>query len=590
MDFVGCTGKEAEGAVRMLKILKNLGVYKWLVAMVFLLVFIQSMADLFLPTLMADIIDNGVVVGNVPYIWQIGGWMLAVSAFGAAAAVTASYFSSKAAMGMGRDVRRQVFTHVEQFSLQEFDEVGTASLITRTTNDITQVQQVVLVLLRMVVSAPIMLVGGLIMAISKDAKLSLVIIGAMPVLVISILFILKRGIPLFTVVQKRLDRLNLVLRENLTGIRVIRAFTREPQEQVRLEKANRELTDVSIRVNKIMAFLMPVMMLVMNLTVVAIIWFGGIRINNGAMQIGDLMAFIQYVMLIMFALVMASMMFIMIPRAAVSANRINEVLAMRPAFQDTGTQTADRERGTIAFEHVTFSYPGAEEPVLSDITFHAKAGETTAIIGGTGSGKSTLINLIPRFYEVSEGSIRVNGVDIRDASQDEIRSKIGFVPQKSTLFSGTVTDNIRFGKQDAEAHEIEHAATIAQADDFIQAMEDGYDTYVEQGGSNLSGGQKQRLSIARALIRKPDLYIFDDSFSALDFKTDSKLRAALADETKEATVLLIGQRVSSLMGADHIIVLEKGRIAGMGTHNELLETNKVYREIAESQLSEEEIA
>lgn len=579
-----------KGAASMLKILRNLKVYKWLVGMVFLLVFIQAMADLFLPTLMADIIDNGVVVGDVPYIWQIGGWMLAVSAFGAAASVAASYFSSKAAMGMGRDVRRQVFTHVEQFSLQEFDEVGTASLITRTTNDITQVQQVVLVMLRMVVSAPIMLVGGLIMAISKDARLSLVIIGAMPVLVVSILFILKKGIPLFTEVQKRLDRLNLVLRENLTGIRVIRAFTREPQEQVRLEKANRELTDVSIRVNKIMAFLMPVMMLVMNLTVVAIIWFGGIRINNGAMQIGDLMAFIQYVMLIMFALVMASMMFIMVPRAAVSANRINEVLAMRPAFQDLGTQTADRERGTLEFDHVTFSYPGAEEPVLSDITFRAKAGETTAIIGGTGSGKSTLINLIPRFYEVSAGSIRVNGVDIRDASQDEIRSKIGFVPQKSILFSGTVSDNIRFGKQDAEPYEIEHAAKIAQADDFIRSMEDGYDTYVEQGGSNLSGGQKQRLAIARALIRKPDLYIFDDSFSALDFKTDSKLRAALDKETAAATVLLIGQRVSSLMDADRIIVLEKGRIAGMGTHDELLRTNKVYREIAESQLSEEEIA
>ena len=574
----------------MIKILKNLNPYKWVVLAVVLLVFGQSIAELFLPTLMADIIDNGVVKGDIPYIWRIGGWMLLVSAIGAIAAVFASFYSAKAAMGMGRDLRHKVFKHVGQFSLQEFDEVGTASLITRTTNDITQVQQVVLVLLRMVVSAPIMLVGGLIMAISKDARLSLVIIGAMPVLVVSILFILKKGIPLFTEVQKRLDRLNLVLRENLTGIRVIRAFTREQEEQVRLEKANRELTDVSIRVNKIMAFLMPVMMLVMNLTVVAIIWFGGIRINNGAMQIGDLMAFIQYVMLIMFALVMASMMFIMIPRAAVSANRINEVLAMRPAFEDLGTQTADRERGTIAFDHVTFSYPGAEEPVLSDISFSAKAGETTAIIGGTGSGKSTLINLIPRFYEVSAGAIRVNGVDIRDASQDEIRSKIGFVPQKSILFSGTVAENIRFGKQDAEAHEIEHAAKVAQANDFIDAMEDGYDTYVEQGGSNLSGGQKQRLAIARALIRKPDLYIFDDSFSALDFKTDSKLRAALARETEEATVLLIGQRVSSLMNADRIIVLEKGRIAGMGTHEELLRTNKVYREIAESQLSEGEIA
>lgn len=574
----------------MLKILKNLRTYKWLVAAVFLLVFIQSMADLFLPTLMADIIDNGVVAGNVPYIWQIGGWMLLVSALGAAAAIASSFYSSKAAMGMGRDVRRQVFTHVEQFSLQEFDEVGTASLITRTTNDITQVQQVVLVLLRMVASAPIMLVGGLIMAISQDAKLSLVIVGAMPVLFFSILLILKKGIPLFTEVQRRLDRLNLVFRENLTGIRVIRAFTREEVEQIRLEKANRELTDVSIRVNKIMAFLMPVMMLVMNLTVVAIIWFGGIRINNGAMQIGDLMAFIQYVMLIMFALVMASMMFIMVPRAAVSAKRINEVLAMRPAFQDLGTASADRERGTLEFDHVTFSYPGAEEPVLSDISFKAKAGETTAIIGGTGSGKSTLINLIPRFYEASEGTIRVNGVDIREAPQNEVRSKIGFVPQKSVLFSGTVAENIRFGKQDADTAEIEHAARTAQADEFIQRLEEGYDTYVEQGGANLSGGQKQRLAIARALIRKPDIYIFDDSFSALDFKTDSRLRAALERETEAATVLLVGQRVSTMKNADRIIVLEKGRIAGMGTHEELLKTNKVYREIAESQLSEEEIA
>ncbi|MFD1863119.1 ABC transporter ATP-binding protein [Planococcus chinensis] len=574
----------------MLKILKNLRAYKWLVAAVFGLVFIQSMADLFLPTLMADIIDNGVVTGDVAYIWRIGGWMLLVSAVGAIAAIATSFYSSRAAMGMGRDVRRQVFTHVEQFSLQEFDQFGTASLITRTTNDITQVQQVVLVLLRMVASAPIMLVGGLIMAISQDAKLSLVIIGAMPVLFFSILLILKKGIPLFTEVQKRLDRLNLVFRENLTGIRVIRAFTREEAEKARLERANRELTDVSIRVNKIMAFLMPVMMLVMNLTVVAIIWFGGIRINNGAMQIGDLMAFIQYVMLIMFALVMASMMFIMVPRAAVSAKRINEVLAMRPAFEDLGTGTADREPGTLEFEGVSFSYPGAEEPVLSDISFRANAGETTAIIGGTGSGKSTLINLIPRFYEVSEGTIRVNGVDIREAPQNEVRSKIGIVPQKSVLFSGTVAENIRFGKPGANEADVEHAARVAQADEFIQRLDDGYATYVEQGGANLSGGQKQRLAIARALIRKPDIYIFDDSFSALDFKTDSRLRAALEAETERATVLLVGQRVSTMKTADRIIVLEKGRIAGMGTHEELLKNNKVYREIAESQLSEEEIA
>ena len=574
----------------MIKILKNLSPYKWIVLGVVALVFGQSIAELFLPTLMADIIDNGVVQGNIPYIWEIGVWMLLVSAIGALAAVFASYYSAKAAMGMGRDLRQKVFKHVGEFSLQEFDEVGTASLITRTTNDITQVQQVVIMMLRMVISAPIMLVGGVILAVSKDAQLSLVIIGAMPILAVSILLILKYGMPLFQQVQKQLDGLNLVVRENLTGIRVIRAFNRESQEKARLQKANRDLADVSIKVNKVMAFLMPVMMLVMNMTVVAVIWFGGIRINNGAMQIGDLMAFIQYVMMIMFALVMASFMFVMVPRAAVSARRINEVLDMQPAFQDDGTKKADRARGTLEFEDVTFYYPGAEEPALSNISFTAKPGEITALIGGTGSGKSTLVNLVPRFYEVTSGTIRVNGVDIREAPQQEVRSKIGFVPQKSMLFTGTIADNIRFGKQDATQNELDHAARIAQATEFIDQIDGGYAAEIEQGGSNLSGGQKQRLSIARALIRKPDVYIFDDSFSALDFKTDAKLRKALKDETKNATVLLVAQRVSTVVDADRILVLEKGQVVGMGTHEELLESNEVYREIALSQLSEEEIA
>lgn len=574
----------------MIKVLKNLSPYKWIVWGVVALVFAQSMAELFLPTLMADIIDNGVVKGDIPYIWKIGGWMLLVSAIGASAAVFASFYSSKAAMGLGRDLRQKVFKHVGQFSLQEFDEVGTASLITRTTNDINQIQQVTIMMLRMVISAPIMLVGGIIMAVSKDAKLSLVIIGAMPVLIVVILLILKYGMPLFQQVQKRLDGLNLVVRENLTGIRVIRAFNRETEEKARLQKANRELADVSIKVNKVMAFMMPTMMLVMNMTVVAVIWFGGIRISNGAMQIGDLMAFIQYVMMIMFALLMASFMFVMIPRAAVSAKRINEVLEMQPAFKDDGTAKADRSRGTLEFENVTFHYPGAEEPALSNISFTAKPGEITALIGGTGSGKTTLVNLVPRFYETNSGTIRVNGVDIREASQQEIRSKIGFVPQKSILFTGTIEENIRFGKQDASVEEIKQAASIAQATEFIDQIKGGYAAPIEQGGSNLSGGQKQRLSIARALIRKPDLYIFDDSFSALDFKTDAKLRKALKDETKNATVLLVAQRVSTVVDADRIIVLEKGKMVGMGTHKELLESNKVYREIALSQLSEEEIA
>ncbi len=574
----------------MIKLLKNLTTYKWAVLAVLILVFAQSMSDLYLPTLMADIIDKGVVTGDTAYIWKIGAVMLGITGLGALAAIAASYYSSKAAMGLGRDIRRKVFNHVERFTLQEFDQVGTASLITRTTNDITQVQQVVIMMLRMVVSAPIMFVGGLIMAVSKDAKLSLVIVAAMPVLVVSILLILWKGVPLFGQVQKRLDRLNLVLRENLTGIRVIRAFNRESQEKVRLTKANADLTDVSIKVNKIMAFLMPVMMLVMNLTVVGVIWFGGIRINNGGMQIGDLMAFIQYVMQIMFALVMASVMFVMIPRAAVSAKRINEVLEMEPTMVDAGTASADKERGTLVFDGVTFSYPGAEAPVLSDISFTARPGEITAVIGGTGSGKSTLVNLIPRFYDVTAGSIQVNGVDSQAVPQEELRSKIGFVPQKALLFTGTIADNIRFGKEDATDEEIRHAAHVAQATDFIERMPDRYDSMIEQGGSNVSGGQKQRLSIARALVRKPDIYVFDDSFSALDFKTDATLRKALKQETEDATVLIVAQRVSTVMDADQIIVLEEGRIAGIGTHDELYETNEVYQEIVKSQLSEEEIA
>ena len=574
----------------MIKILKNLSVYKWIVLVVLGLIFLQSMADLYLPTLMADIINKGVVAGDKPYIWKIGSLMLLVSAFGMGASIAASYFSSKAATGLGRDLRRKVFTHVEGFSLQDFDKIGTASLITRTTNDITQIQQVVIMLLRMVASAPIMFIGGVIMAVSKDAKLSLVVLATTPILIGTVLFIMNKGIPLFKKVQKRLDYLNLVLRENLTGIRVIRAFNREKLEQERLQKANKDLTDVSIKVNKIMAFMMPLMMLMMNLTVVAVIWFGSIRIDHGGMQIGDLMAFIQYVMQIMFALVMASMMFVMIPRAAVSANRINEVLELEPTFLDQGNVKADKERGTLEFEHVTFNYPGAEEPVLSDITFKAKAGEVTAIIGGTGAGKSTLVNLIPRFYDVSKGVIRINGVDLREVSQEEVRSRIGYVPQKAMLFSGTITENIRFGKENATQAEIEHAAEIAQAADFIEKMENCYETTISQGGTNVSGGQKQRLSIARALVRKPDIYIFDDSFSALDYKTDAKLRAALKDETMESTVIIVAQRVSTVLHADRIIVLDKGVIAGMGTHKDLLEGNEVYREIVESQLSEEEIA
>lgn len=574
----------------MIKILKNLSAYKWIVIAIFSLVFIQSLSELFLPTLMADIIDNGVVPGNLEVIWKIGGIMLIVTAISALAAVAASYFSSTAAMGLGKDIRRKVFKHVEGFALQDFDKVGTASLITRTTNDITQIQQVVLMTLRMVLTAPIMFAGGLIMALSKDVKLSLVIVATMPILVVAIVIIFKKGLPLFQTVQKKLDRLNLVLRENLTGIRVIRAFNREKDEQARLGHANEELRDVSIKVNRLMAFLMPTMMLVMNLTIVGVIWFGGVRIESGNMQIGDLMAYIQYVTMIMMSLLMASILFVMIPRAAVSANRINAVLEMEPTEMVEGTKKADKETGTVEFQNVTFHYPGAEEPALTNINFKANRGETTAIIGGTGSGKTTLVNLIPRFYDVTSGHIRINGVHIQEATQEEVRSKLGLVPQEALLFSGTVKENLRFGKQNATEEEIKHAARIAQAEDFIMSMEEGYEAKISQGGANLSGGQKQRLSIARALIRKPDIYIFDDSFSALDYKTDANLREALEDETKNATVIIVAQRVSTVMDADQIIVLDHGKIAGIGKHEELYENNEVYREIVESQLSEEESA
>lgn len=557
---------------------------------IFGLIFTQAMTDLYLPTLMGDIVDNGIILEDIPYIWKIGGLMLLVAAVGVAVSVTASYYSSKVAMAFGRDIRRKVFKHVEEYSLQEFDEFGTASLITRTTNDITQIQQVLLMMLRMVIMAPLMLIGGAIMAISKDAKLSLTILVILPFLVGAIVLVLKKAMPLFKLVQEKLDKLNLVMRENLTGVRVIRAFDKEDEEQDRLKKANFNLTDVSIRVNKIMAFMMPIMMLLMNLTIVAVIWFGGIRIDSGGMELGDLMAFVQYIMQIMFALIMASMMFVIIPRGAVSANRINAVLELKASTPEEGQKKADLKKGLLEFKNVTFHYPGAEEPALTDVNFTAKPGEVTAIIGGTGAGKSTLINLIPRFYEISSGTIRVNGVDIKDTTQEEVRSRIGLVPQQALLFTGTIAENIRYGKEDATDQEIEHAIHIAQADDFISESKDGLDTLIEQGGTNVSGGQKQRLSIARALVRKPDIYLLDDSFSALDFKTDANLRKALKEETTESTLLIVAQRVSTVVDADQIIVLDKGHVVGIGKHDELVKTNKVYQQIVESQLGEGESA
>lgn len=577
----------------MIKLFRNLKPYRWVVAAVLVLVFFQTLSELYLPTLMADIVDKGVVTGDTPYIWRVGGLMLLVALGGMICSVAASFYSSKAATGFGKLLRGKVFKHASNFSLEEFDKIGTASLITRTTNDINQVQQVLIMMLRMMVMAPMMCLGGILMAVSKDATLSLILVVILPVLALTIWLIARKGLPLFKAIQKKIDKLNLVMRESLTGIRVIRSFNRTDYESKRFDEANLDLTDTSIKVNKIMAFMMPVMMLVMNLSSVAIIWYGGLRIEAGHMQVGDLMAFLQYAMQIMFSLVMVSMMFVMIPRAAASAVRINEVLDMEPIIKDTVTgkkPSQAGQRGLVEFDNVSFSYPGAEQPAIQNISFTAKPGQVTAIIGGTGSGKSTLISLIPRFYDVQEGSVRVGGVDIRGLTQEELRSKIGFVPQKAVLFSGTISENIRYGKEDASDDEVRHAAQTAQASEFIGNMEEGFNSLIAQGGTNVSGGQKQRLSIARALVRPAEIYIFDDSFSALDFKTDAKLRAALKQETKESTVMIVAQRVSTVLDADQIIVMNESQIVGIGNHAELMETCEVYQEIVRSQLSEEEIA
>jgi ATP-binding cassette subfamily B multidrug efflux pump len=430
------------------------------------------------------------------------------------------------------------------------------------------------------------------MALSKDAKLTLILAVSLPILVLAIVIIAKSGIPLFKAMQVKLDNLNRVLRENLTGIRVVRSFNKVEHEKKRFNEANWDLTETAIKVNKIMAAMMPIMMVVLNLSTVAIIWFGSIRISNGHMQVGDMMAFIQYAMQIMFSFIMLSMMFVMIPRASVSAVRINEVLETVADINDPSSPKLpdENKNGFVEFQNVTFSYPGAEMPAISDISFSMKPGEVTAIIGGTGSGKSTLISLIPRFYDIDSGNILVDGVDIRGMTQERLRQKIGFVPQKSVLFTGTISENIRYGKENASAEEVEQAAKIAQATEFITNMPDGFDAVIAQGGTNISGGQKQRVSIARALVRKPEIYIFDDSFSALDFKTDANLRAALKKETRDSSLLIVAQRVSTIMDADQIIVLDNGRISGIGNHKELMETSSVYREIVMSQLSEEEIA
>ncbi|QUH25740.1 ABC transporter ATP-binding protein [Serpentinicella alkaliphila] len=575
----------------MFKLVKFLKPYRLSVIAALLLIFLQALSELFLPTLMANIVDIGIVNGDTPYIIKLGGQMLIIALVGTSCAILSSYLSAKAALSFGRDLRSAIFRRAEDFSLNEFDKIGTSSLITRTTNDITQVQHLVIMSLRLMARAPMMAIGGIVMAFTRDAKLSLTIVFIIPLISLGIVVVGKRVTPLFRLVQTKLDKLNHVVRENLTGVRVIRAFNKENHERTRFDEANHDLTNTTLKVNKLMAALMPVMSLTLNFATIAVIWFGAIRINSGTMQVGDLMAFIQYVMQIMFALIMVSMMFVMIPRASASAVRINEVLETIPEIKDTNNFIeANKQDGLVEFNDVTFSYPGAEEPTLKNITFRAEPGKFTAIIGGTGSGKSTLLNLIPRFYETNSGIILVDGINIKDLTQKTLRNKIGFVPQKSVLFSGTVLDNIKHGKENATFDEIQEACEIAQATEFIYNMKEGFESVISQSGTNLSGGQKQRLSIARALVRKPEIYLFDDSFSALDFKTDARLRAALINQTKKATLIIVAQRVSTIIDADQIIVLDKGEITAIGNHKQLLNSCDVYREIVSSQLSEEEIA
>ncbi|MFS0612026.1 ABC transporter ATP-binding protein [Lederbergia ruris] len=564
-------------------VFRHLKTYSWQIGAVIILTLAGILLELLLPTLMANVVDIGIVNGDISYIVKVGLWMIVAALVAVLITIGVSYFASKTAQGFGRDVRKSLFVQVEDFSLQAFDKIGPASLITRSTNDVKQVQDVLNMVLRMMTRAPLMLVGGIILAVTRDPGLSLVFLGALPILVIVIFIISRKAIPLFVSLQKKTDRLNLIVRENLTGIRVVRAFNKVDFEKSRFNQANEDFRDTGIKVNQMMAVLFPIMMIIMNFTNIAIVWFGAIRIDEGMMQVGNLMAFLQYAMMILMSLVMLSMGFIMIPRAQASVKRINEVLAMEKEIEDPQTVKTTQSHGYVEFRDVSFRYEGAKKPVLRHLSFQAKPGETTAIIGSTGAGKSTLLKLIPRFYDPEEGEIVIDGVDAKDMSQAELRQKIGYVPQKAILFSGSIAENLQFGKEQATEEEMKEALEIAQASDFVFKQEEGLHAKVEQGGANFSGGQKQRLSIARALIRKPEIYLFDDSFSALDYKTDAKLRVGLSHIQENSTIIMVAQRVSTVMQADQIIVLNDGKIAGIGTHAELIAENQIYREIAASQ-------
>jgi ATP-binding cassette, subfamily B, multidrug efflux pump len=573
----------------MLKLFRNLKPYALAIMVTLMLAFASAIAELSLPALMSTIVDKGVAAGDIALIWKTGGLMLAIAFAAIIANVTAGFLASRTAMGFGRDLRSKVFARVSSFSLREMDRFGASSLITRTTNDITQVQHVTFMMQRMMAHAPLMAIGGIVMALSTEPKLSWILLVIVPIMALAITVLAMKGMPLFKAIQKKLDNLNKVMRENLAGIRVVRAFDRIDYERGRFDTANADLTATSLKVNRLMAFLFPFVMLMMNVTTVMIVWFGGLGIGSGDIRLGSLMAFIQYTMQIMFSVVMVSVIFIMVPRASVSAARINEVLDVDPEIVDPAVpRRPGQERGRIEFRDVSFGYGGAVEPVLKGLSFTAEPGTTTAIIGGTGSGKSTIVNLIARFYDVDSGAVLVDDVDVREMAQDDLRSLLGLATQRPILFSGTIAHNLRFGRTEATGTELAKAAEVAQAAAFIAEKEGGMDAPIAQGGVNVSGGQRQRLAIARALAKHPKIYLFDDTFSALDFKTDARLRAALRKETSDATVIIVAQRVGTIRDADQIIVLDDGRMVGKGRHAELMKDCGVYREIVASQMSEEE--
>ncbi len=565
--------------------------YRVAILIVVVMVTVQALANLYLPSLNADIINEGVVKGDIDYILRTGAVMLVVTLVSVVCMIIGVYFASRTAMGVGRDLRGAIFRKVLAFSQTETNVFGPASLITRNTNDVQQVQMLLVISLTIMILAPITAVGGLVMALREDVPLSATLLVILPVMFGFVLIMIRRAMPLFRSMQVKIDRINQVMRETLSGIRVIRAFVRTRHEEERFDAANRDLYDTALSVTRLFALAMPVIMAIFNLSSVVIMWFGAMQVDNGSMQIGNLTAFLQYVMQILMSVMMAMLMFVMVPRAAASAERIAAVLDTEISVHDPVTPATDAaRRGVVEFRDVDFGYPGAEDPVLHGVSFVARPGQTTAIVGGTGSGKSTLVNLLPRFYDVTGGSVTIDGVDVREMRQEDLWSLMGVIPQKAYLFSGTVATNVRYGAHDATDDEVWRALRIAQAAEFVGEMEGGLDAHIAQGGTNVSGGQRQRLAIARAVARRPRIYVFDDSFSALDFATDARLRAALRDETRDATVIIVAQRVGTIMHADRIVVLDAGRVVGEGTHHDLLESCETYREIVLSQLTAEEAA